>query len=165
MRLKKIWKYFFNCFLLLIPVFIWNLVFINYLPKGYTPSFFWKDIPVVIGTTENILRIIVFLIPLIMVFSIKTKQQKIGFIIYLIGIAVYFLSWIVQIYFQQNSWSISQIGFMAPAYTTLIWFVGIGLIGKDSFLKIPYMSAIYVCLSTVFVIFHSIHCYIVFQRL
>jgi len=158
-------RYFLNCFLLLIPVFIWNLIFVKSLPKGYAMDFFWKEIPAIIGNTENILRIIVFILPVSMLFSLQTKLQRTGFGLYISGIILYFLSWIVQIYFPESFWSKSILGFMAPAYTTIIWFAGIGLIGKNSFIKIPGMSAIYIVISTVFVIVHSIHCYIVFQRL
>ncbi len=165
MKLKKLGKYIRSCFLLLIPVYIWNIIFMKSLPKGYSMDFFWKDIPAIIGNTENVLRIIVFTLPIIMTLSFETKIQKIGFGIYLFGIIIYFLSWTAQMYFPELFWSKSIFGFMAPAYTTIIWFVGIGLIGKNSFIKIPYLSAIYIFLSAVFVVFHSIHCYIIFQRL
>ena len=128
-------------------------------------DFFWNDIPVFIGNVENILRIVVFILPLLMILSLKTKIQRIGFVLYILGIIIYFLSWAVQIYLPDGLWSKSILGFMAPAYTTIIWFVGIGLIGNKSFLKIPYMSAIYIAISILFVIFHSLHSYIVFQRL
>ncbi len=161
----KIRKYFLNCFLLLIPIFIWNLIFIDSLPQNYNMDFPMKDIPTIIGIVENILRIIVFVLPLTMVFSLKTKTQKIGLIIYIIGTILYFLSWIALIYFPESLWSKSILGFMALAYTTIIWFIGIGMIGKTSFIKIPYISSLYILISLLFVLFHSIHAFIVFQRL
>jgi hypothetical protein len=165
MKLIKNRKYLLNCFILLIPIFIWNLIFAKSLPKGYTMDFFWKDIPAIIGNTENILRIIVFILPILMTFSLETKLQKIGFGLYIFGTAIYFLSWIVQIYFPECFWSKNILGFMAPAYTTLLWFVGIGLIGKNTIIKIPYITVIYIIITVCFVITHSIHTYIVFQRL
>jgi hypothetical protein len=96
--------------------------------------------------------------------SLETKIQKIGLIIYLIGLIVYFLSWTLQIYLSESFWSKSLLGFMAPAYTTIIWLVGIGLVGTKNFLKIPYFWVIYFCLTAIFVIFHSTHVYIVFHR-
>lgn len=158
-------KYLSNCFLLLIPIFIWNILLVDHLPKTYSSDVFWRDIPKFIGYSENILRIIVFGLPTIMILSIKRKNEKIGLLFFLIGIGVYFLSWTVMIYFPESNWSRSIFGFLAPAYTTILWFIGIGLIGNKSFFKIPKLSQIYIGLSVLFVIFHTLHTYIVFQRL
>lgn len=161
----KIKKYLSSCFLLLIPLLLWNILLADYLPKAYDPDIFWKDIPNWIGHSENTLRLVVFIIPTVMILSLKTRLQKIGFGIYLTGIIIYFLSWIVVIIYPLSDWTTSLIGFMAPAYTTLVFFIGIGLIGSKSFFKIPYLSLFYICTSILFVIFHSAHTYIVFQRL
>jgi len=158
-------KYLLNCFLLLIPVIIWNLMFYKSLPQAYTKDIFWKDIPAIIGNTENILRYIVFILPLFMTLTLDTKLQKIGLGIYVTGIIIYFLSWIFQLYFPDSFWSKSLLGFMAPAYSTLIWLVGIGIIGSVSFVKIPFMSAIYIGVSVCFVVVRAVHAYLVFQRL
>lgn len=161
----KIKKYLLNCFCLLIPVFLWNIILVGYLPKSYSPDIFWKDIPKIVSYGENILRIIVFVLPLLMVLSLKTKLQKIGLLIYFIGLVIYFSSWVIMIISPDSYWSRSLIGFMAPAFTTIIWFVGIGLIGNKAFFKFPKLSFIYIGLSLLFVIFHSTHTYIVFQNL
>ena len=161
----KIRTYLSNCFLLLLPVFLWNILLTTYLPKSYGPEIFWKNIPPIIGVSENILRILTFSIPVLMIFSLKTKLQKKGFVLYLIGLVLYFLAWTVMILYPESNWGQSLIGFMAPAFTTIIWYIGIGLIGNKAFLKIPYISLIYICLAIFFVLFHSIHAYIVFQRL
>ena len=158
-------KYLFNCFWLFIPIIIWNIVFTSKLPIGYSSEFFDNNIPMYISYGENILRLILFLLPVIMAFSLDTKIQKIGFSLYIIGTILYFISWLVQIYYPESIWSLSVFGFMAPAFTTLIFFIGIGLIGQQTFIKIPYISIIYIILSIFFMLFHSIHTYIVFQRL
>lgn len=161
----KIRKYLLNCFLLLIPLFLWNIILVGYLPKSYSPDIFWKDIPNWIGYSENILRIIVFLFPIIMVLSLKTRLQKIGFLIYLIGLILYFSSWVIMIVRPESNWSQSLIGFVAPAFSTIIWFVGIGMVGSKAYFKVPHLTMIYICLSMLFVILHSAHAYIVFQSL
>jgi hypothetical protein len=161
----KIKEYLHNYFLLLIPVFLWNIILIDYLPESYSPDIFWKNIPKIIGYSENILRIIVFVFPIVMILSLKTRLQKIGFAIYFVGLILYFLSWVVIIIYPESTWSQSLIGFTAPAFLTIIWFVGIGLIGNKAFFKFPYLSLIYICLSMLFVIFHTTHAYIVFQNL
>jgi hypothetical protein len=162
---KQILKYVLNCFILLIPIFLWNILFATSLPRGYSIEFFWKDIPPVIGTTENILRITAFFLPLLMPLTIKTSRQKIGLGIYLAGVAIYFLSWVLQIYLPESAWSSSLFGFLAPAYTTVIWLIGIGLIGDKLFVKVPYKPIIYIAISTVFVVFHTTHAYMVYIRL
>lgn len=162
---KQILQYALNCFILLIPIFLWNIFFATSLPRGYSIEFFWKDIPPIVGTTENILRIIAFFLPLLMPLTIKTTSQKIGLGIYLAGVAIYFLSWIMQIYYPDSAWSSSLFGFLAPAYTTIIWLIGIGLIGNKLFIKIPYHPIIYIAISAVFVFVHTTHAYIVYTRL
>lgn len=163
--MKRIKKYFLNCFLLLIPILLWNILLADYLPESYNPEIFWKDIPDIIGYSENILRIIVMALPAIMVLSLKSSSQKLGLALYIIGSILYYLSWIAIISFQESSWSQSALGFTAPAYTTLIWFTGIGLIGSKSFFKIPNLSLIYIFITIFFVIFHTLHTYLVYQRL
>lgn len=104
-------------------------------------------------------------LPAFMILSLKTKTQRLGGWLYLLGVVVYGLSWLLLILTPDSSWSQSMMGFMAPAYTTILWLVGIGLIGEQSFFKIKHVSTIYILLATVFVFFHIWHTYIVFHRL
>ncbi len=158
------YHYLRNCFLLLIPIFIWNIAFAEMLPEKYTSPIFWTAIPPFVKYTENILRVIVFVLPAIMQISFKTKCEKIGWIIYFVGIGFYFLSWVIQIMLPLSSWSNSYLGFMAPAYTTIIWFIGIGLIGNKSYFIQLNMTKLYITVSTLFVMIHSYHCFLIFQR-
>ena len=161
----KLYKYLLNCFLLLIPVLIWNVIFHDHLPKSYRPEIFDQDIPKLINYSEIITRLVVFTLPLMMVFSLKSKLQKTGFFIYLLGIILYFSSWMIMIISPESAWCQSLFGFMAPAYTTIIFFIGIGMIGNQAFFKIPYLSFIYIFTSCLFVGIHTAHTYIVFMRL
>lgn len=123
--------------------------------------FFGKDIPPYIGTVENVLRLVVLLLPLLMPLTIASDSQKIGLAIFVIGVLIYFASWLAQIYFPESAWSKSMFGFRAPAYSTMIWFIGIGLIGGTLFVKIPYHPIVYIGISALFVVFHSLHSYII----
>lgn len=161
----KIKPYLLNCFLLLIPLFAWNILLVDYLPKNYSPTIFEKDIPKFISYGENTLRFVVFVLPAFMIFSLKTSIHKIGLAVYLIGILIYFMSWGIQIVYPHSAWSTSAIGFTAPAFTTIIWFIGIGLIGNKSYLKIPHLSAIYISFSILFAAIHTTHAYLVFLSL
>jgi hypothetical protein len=149
----------------LIPVLIWNLIFANKLPIAFTEEEFNSSIPHWLLYAENILRLFVFLLPVFMILSFRTKQQKLGLGVYLFGVSIYCLSWFVVMSYPESDWSTSLLGFTAPAYTTIFFFIGITLIGKKSFLNISHPSIIYILLSILFVSVHTAHVFLVFQRL
>jgi len=157
--------YFQNCFLLLLPILAWNVIFMKVLPMPFQKNIFWHNIPPYIRIPENILRIAVFLCPLFMKFSLFVPRQGLGVILYFLGLCLYFWSWVMQIYFPKSAWSKSCWGFTAPAYTTIIWFFGIGLIGRTLFISIPYHYSVYLFISVLFIIVHTSHAFIVFKRL
>ncbi len=161
----KFLNYALNGFVLLVPVFLWNARFATSLPRGYSPAFFERDIPPLVGITENALRLAVFFLPLLMPLTVEVPRQKVGLGLYLAGLAVYFLAWVVQIHHPESAWSRSVFGFLAPAYTTMIWLTGIGLIGSKLFVPIPYHPLVYHVMSTAFVAAHTMHAYIVYTRL
>ena len=157
--------YFQNCFLLLIPILLWNVIFMKVLPPTFQKNIFWHNIPPYIRIPENILRIVAFLCPLFMKLSFSDPSQRLGLILYIFGVGLYFWSWVMQINFTQSAWSKSIWGFTAPAYFTIIWFAGIGLIGSKLLINIPYHCSVYLVISLLFVIVHTSHALIVFKRL
>jgi hypothetical protein len=162
---QQVLKYASNSFLLLIPILVWNIAFASALPGGYSPEIFSQGIPTVISTSENVLRVFVFMLPLAMPLSIKARSQKVGLGFYLAGSLLYYLSWVAQIYYPHSAWSSSLPGFTAPAYTTFFWFIGIGLIGSSLFVNVPYRSITYIAISALFVAVHTTHAYLVYLRL
>jgi hypothetical protein len=94
----------------------------------------------------------------------QNKVTKIELGLYVLGTILYFSSWAAHIYFPETAWSQILLGFMAPAYTTIIWLIGIGLIGQYSFFKIPHISLYYIIASIYFVIVHSLHPYFAFEK-
>jgi len=157
-------NYALNCILLLLPIMAWNAVFASKLPRAYLAEVFDKNIPPLITSGENTFRLIVFSLPLLMPLRIETQTQKLGLWLYIIGIAIYFIAWLAQIYFPQSAWSLSAFGFLAPAYTPLIWLIGIGLIGSSLYLSYPYHSWMYILTSIIFVGFHLSHALAVYLR-
>jgi hypothetical protein len=155
-------NYLLNCLLLLLPIMAWNLIFASKLPWAYSEDVFSKDIPSFITNSENILRSLVFILPVFMPIQIETQSQKLGLWLYSIGSAIYFLSWLAQIYYPRSAWSLSAWGFLAPAYTPLIWLTGIGLIGSSLYFSSPYQSWMYIVLSVIFIVFHLSHALTVF---
>ncbi len=165
MNLPSLKPYLFNCIWLIAPIMLFNVLLANRLPAPFQMDNFWKDIPAVLGTGENVLRGLVCFLPALMPLSVATRVQKAGLWIYAIGVLVYFLSWTAQILWPQSAWSTSWIGFLAPAYTALFWLVGIGLLGDRLYFQSPYRSWMYLGLAGVFIAFHVTHTWTVFARL
>jgi hypothetical protein len=157
--------YLANCFWLLLPVLALNLLFSRQLPAAYQPGVFWRDIPRWISVPENLLRTLVMILPVIMRLRVSTPVQKLGLWIYFAGLAAYFTSWAALILFPWSGWSTSAIGFMAPAFTPIIWLVGIGLLGGQLlFTTVPFRSWMYWILSALFLVFHNLHAATVYSR-
>jgi hypothetical protein len=154
---------FITCFLLFIPVFIWNLILYKKLPEKFQKNI-WDKIPKYVNTCENILRFITFFFPIFLKLEITNSFQIIGGFLYIIGIAVYFLSWIFQIKYPASKWSESIFGFMAPAYTTIIWLTGISLIGQKLIFDFPYIFILYLIFAVLFVFIHTFHSFYVFKN-
>lgn len=165
MTSSKIPGYASNCFWLLVPILVFNFLFTHQLPAAYQMEVFWKDIPKTISLPENLLRALVMILPVFMRLRISTPTQKIGLGLYLTGLLVYFASWAVLIVFPQCAWSRSEIGFMAPACTPIVWLIGIGLIGDELLLaRVRFKPWIYWALSVFFLAFHNMHAFTVFSR-
>ncbi len=158
-------NYLGNGFVLLLPVFLWNFFLTSRLPESYQLQNFWRGIPHSIALTETVLRILIFSLPLFFRLGFQTPGQKLGWLLYFCGLVLYFASWLMQIYFPDSLWSQSVIGFTAPAFTSALWLVGIGLIGRTLFFKIPYHYSIYLGITAGFVLVHSAHAYLVYTRI
>ncbi len=133
-----------NCFWLLVPLLIWNVVL--------TPRITIKEIisdahsPNWLLAAENVMRILVFAFPILLPLQVKDPLSKIGLILYLGGTLIYFATWIPLLLAPDSIWSQSTIGLLAPRLTPILPFIGIALIGNS----IPYafISALFVALHT-----------------
>lgn len=157
-------KYLINCFILFIPVIIWNISFIPILPGAYDAEVYWSNLPFYVQWPEVILRMIVFTLPLFMPLKIVRQDQKIGLILYIVGLLVYVFAWRPLILYPDSVWSTSLIGYAAPAFTPIIFLIGIGLIGNKLFFNIKYKQYIYFAVSFLFIFFHTWHLTIVYDR-
>ena len=164
MKTASFTNYLLNCMLLLLPIMAWNMIFASKLPQAYSAEIFWKDIPPLIANGENIFRLLVFILPLLMPLRIETQSQKLGLWLYIAGTVIYFITWLAQIYFPQSAWSLSALGFLAPAYTPLLWLFGISLIGSAFYFSSPYRSWMYIVTSIIFIGFHLSHALTVYLR-
>jgi len=156
--LNIIIKYIYNCFLFFIPILIFNILFFKKLPSHYL-----KDISHPIIIAETIARIITIVFSIIMAINIQNKIGKIGLIIYIIGTIIYFSSYFMEIYFSNTLFGKNIIFILAPYWTSVIWLIGIGLLGNKLFINIPYHFIVYLILSIIFATIHTIHGYLCYK--
>jgi hypothetical protein len=147
-----------NCFWFFIPIIIFNIIFTKYLPE-----FYLKNINHPIVTIETIARIITIAFSVIMAIKPDNKMGKAGLIVYIIGVLIYFCSYFIVIKIPSISFHNNLIVLLAPYWTSVLWLIGIGLLGNKLFINIPYHYTAYIVISIVFTIIHSIHGYICYN--
>ena len=154
-----------NAYILIIPILVWNVLLASKLPAAFGPENFDRGIPQLILSGEKIFRVLVFIFPLFIKLSLKNKYSKLGFILYLAGILLYFLSWIMLIYTPDSTWSMSAVGFTAPAYLPLIWLIGISILADSYYFPIEYKNWHYQSITLIFSLFHISHTLLVYLKL
>ncbi len=143
MQLKVAWL---NCLWLMLPLLAWNLV---YSPKITDPRI-TSDAhsPAWLLVAENVIRIILFILPLLLPLQVKEPLSKAGLIIYMIGALIYFATWLPFLFAHDSAWSNSTLGLLAPRLTPLLPFLGIAMIAS---------SLAYGVLAAAFVFLHTWH--------
>jgi hypothetical protein len=139
-----------NCFWLILPLAIWNVL----LGPGIADPHITSDAnsPQWLLSVENITRIAVFALPLLMPLPRGKEWQsslvKAGLIIYIAGMVIYFASWMPLLLAPDSAWSNSSSGWLAPRLTPFLCFLGIAMIGQ---------SWQYAVISILFIFFHTWH--------
>jgi hypothetical protein len=165
MNTSEILPYLKNAFWLLLPILAFNLIFVKRLPRAYQTDVFWKNIPSWISVPENLFRLLVFCLPLIMRFGSTKASERFGLGLYLTGTLLYFASWWAQISWPGSKWSIRAAGFMAPSYTPILWLAGISLIGDSlTISSVPYRPWVYPIVTVIFLGLHNLHAWRVHAR-
>ncbi len=72
----------------------WNIFLTGILPAPFQPEIFWNRIPSSLAVAEQVSRIAIFALVLLMPLSATSKTQKKGLIIYIAGVLIYFASWL-----------------------------------------------------------------------
>lgn len=137
---------FLNCFILILPILIWNAIFASKLPE-----IMQNEVPGISQTIlgiENIFRGIIFILPVFMAIDLNDSNFKTGIILYSISTLIYFISWIPLVYFSDTNFSRHFLIWLAPAYTPLVVFISFSILGK---------SLLYGIIGTLFIIFHLAH--------
>lgn len=164
MKVSALQRYALSCGLLLVPASLWNIALVDQLPSSFSPAEFWRDIPAPLAVAENSLRIAVFALPFFMPLNLATPGGKRALAVYAVGTLVYFASWLALILFPASRWSTSGLGFVAPAYTPVLWLLGIALVGRRLFWGGFYRWWMYLVLALAFLAAHVLHTAMVYAR-
>lgn len=130
-----------NCFLLIIPILIWNMLFTSKLSQeGFKADHL---VPSWIIWTEHGLRVLVFAGPLLLKLNWSSNYGA----LYIAGTLIYFMSWLPLLCFPKSEFSNSIVGILAPHVTPIVFLVAIGLMGE---------SMSYIIASTLLILFHAL---------
>ena len=161
---KGLLQYVLSCGLLTLPILVWNVVFLRFLPPPLASNEFWRNIPPLVAYGEKSLRLAVVLLPFLMPLEVATVAQRRGVLLFVVGTVIYFLVWVALMISPESRWSTSQLGFLAPAYTPLVWLAGLGLIGRRLYWPSLYQWWVYIGLACGFVVLHVRHASIVYAQ-
>ena len=164
MRDTGLARYVLSCGVLTVPILVWNVVCTRFLPPALASNEFARDIPPLVTYGENMFRIAVMVLPFLMPLEVATGGQRRGLLLFAAGTLVYVLAWVPLMIAPQSQWSTGWLGFVAPAYTPIVWLTGLGLIGRRLYVPSPYRRWMYVALACGFVAFHVTHTSIVYAR-
>jgi hypothetical protein len=165
MDVSRYLPFFRNCFWLLVPILVFDTAFTSLLPTPLQPQAFWRDIPGYVAWPENVLRVVVLALPLLLPLEVVTRRQRAGFALYVAGVLLYVAAWGLLILAPESPIARTPAAFLAPAYTPLLWLAGIALVGDRLFVsRIPWRWWIYLLLAALFVSFHVGHAALVYGR-
>jgi hypothetical protein len=135
-----------NCLWLILPLLAWNLLLGPCIKQEAVTSDAHSQKWLLV--TENVVRILVFALPLLLPLQMKNVYSKVGLLVYILGTLVYFASWLPLLPAPNSAWSNSHIGLLAPRLTPFLSFLGIALVGN---------SWPYGLISAVFIFLHTFH--------
>jgi len=141
-----------NGFWLVAPLLAFNVALAGRLPEPY---FRRERVPRALLVLENVLRVPVFVAPLLLPLHVGDVVSHVGWASYSAGASAYLASWIAQTHFAHRPLSQSLAARLAPAFTPLFWLFGIALVSH---------APAYAVLSAGFVAVHVSHFALVFGR-
>ncbi|HCS39564.1 MAG TPA: hypothetical protein DIW44_08265 [Anaerolineaceae bacterium] len=135
-----------NCLWLMLPLLVWNII----LGPRMMDTRITSDLhsPKWLLMAENVVRIFVFVLPLLLPLHLKDITSNTGLWIYIIGTLIYFASWLPLLFAPQSVWSNSAAGLLAPRLTPYLSFLGVAIIGQ---------SWLYAVIAGFFIILHTWH--------
>ena len=154
-----------NGYILVFPILFWNILLTSKLPPAYAPKIFNNNIPLAIIIGEYLFRYIIFIMPLFFKLNLTRSIENKGLIVFSLGVLLYFSSWLMLIYTPDSSWSNSVFGFTSPAYTPIIWLVGLSLMVDSYYFKLAYSKWHFILPSVAFTVFHVLHTVYIYNRI
>ena len=118
--------------LFLIPPLLWNIVFATKLPKTYYEG----TAPAALTVVENVFRTATMLYPVFIPVDTDNPGFYAGLATYSIGLALYFGSWSIMMFSERDDLKQNAFIKLAPAYTPIIWLIGISLMSGSTILPI-----------------------------
>jgi hypothetical protein len=112
--------------LFILPPLLWNIAFASRTPSYYSSG----SAPIALLIAENILRAITLVSPFAIPIQTNHHLFYPGLTVYSIGLAMYFSSWLLLMYFPDSAISKKVITRLLPAFTPLVWLIGIGLMSQ-----------------------------------
>ncbi len=133
-----------NCLWLMLPLMVWNIILGPRIMNERITSDLHS--PKWLLIAENVVRIFVFVLPLLLPLQLKDITSKAGLWVYIIGTLIYFASWLPFLFAPQSTWSNSPVGLLAPRLTPFLAFLGVAFIGHSW----PYgvIAALFIFLHT-----------------
>ena len=157
-------RYVRSCFWLLIPILALNLLFTKSLPPAFQADVFWRNIPRALAISENVLRVVVMILPTLVPLGVETRAQRVGVAVFVLGFGAYAGSWAALIVAPGSAWAMSAPGFTAPAWTPALWLLGLVLLAERSFIPRVRPRPIFAVCAVAFVALHVTHAALVFER-
>ncbi|MCB9563572.1 MAG: hypothetical protein H6708_24505 [Kofleriaceae bacterium] len=154
-----------NGALLGVPPLVLSLSLWGLLPVAYSPAVFWDGVPSWLGLCENVARIVVFALPIVLCFGASTPAHRAGWVVYGAGVVAYAASYLLLVAWPSSAWATSLVGFTAPGWSTAIWFAGIAMVCRDSWLVARWRWWFYLVPVAGFLGFHLAHAALIWSRL
>ena len=144
-----------NCFLLQIPILLYNGLFFKKMSLNLPSD---ENISSFLLKTENAFRFLIFLLPLCIPIHTAGTTYTTGLTLYVVGCVTYFLSWIPHLWVQRFNAlrSKSIVILLGPFFTPLLFLMGIAFIGR---------STLYALLSLLFIAVHTIHGFLLYKKI
>ncbi|MCP4383915.1 MAG: hypothetical protein GY798_21325, partial [Hyphomicrobiales bacterium] len=118
-----------NCFWLVVPALLWNVLFTARLTTDGLGGD--TGVPSFILTAEMALRIVVFAGPILLPICFNGRLGRVGSALLFFGYGIYFASWLPHLTASNLSFARSTAGAFAPYATPLVFLLGIALIGRS----------------------------------
>ena len=134
------------------------------LPAAYAPEAFGRGIPTWLALAENVARVLVFAVPAALVVDAPSRGARLGWAVYAAGVLLYAASYVVLAAWPGSAYAHSAVGFSAPAWTTAVWFLGIALLCRESWLRRGWRWWFYLPLVAAFLALHVTHTLLVWGR-